>query len=783
MLPDLLILAGCVGVAVLALLAGCRLRRFRARGRRGQQGAAAPDAALHTVQRQLAASEARFRDLAQLSSDWVWESDAQHRLSYLSDSVDAAIGPWSRGQIGHRPWELNDNSCMLAADWDAYRSLLEARQPIDKFEFARTAPDGRIYFLAINGRPVFEAAGVFAGYRGTGRNITREREQRILLELEGELAAVIARCESSEQVVGAVIAALCGQLGWLGGLRLERREDGFALREREGSPEFLAELDALPAVLAVEPQAIEFSCLELGTPSWLELQSSQAGRELAARYGLTSLGAQAALVTPLPGDEGSSDSVLVLLSPASFRNDGLVLPLGRSVSRTLSLSLRRAQAEGQLRHASLHDPLTGLPNRAKLLHALAQRLERAEPLSLLYIDLDRYKLINDSLGHAAGDRALVEIAERLRAAVGAKDLVARMGGDEFVVMLAGALTHERVEEVARSILAAIERPLIFSDRAWFVSASIGVASAPQDGAEVEWLLRAADSAMYAIKATGRNDVGFFSGELSDERAEQLELAAQLPSALERGEVALYYQPVMAIGERRIVCIEALLRWRHPERGMLLPERFLPAAEQSRLIRELGRWALRRALEDRARLGVALHPDLAVSLNVSAHQLIDEDFVVALERLLVEHQLPPKLLRLELTESAFVGDPARTGELIARLRDLGVRVVIDNFGTGYASLSYLKNLPVAGLKIDRAFVRGLPGDRGNAAIVQAITTMAGSLGMQAMAEGVETAAELRGLRMLECDQVQGSLIADPMPIDQLVEFLETLPLLRRMHRAA
>jgi EAL domain-containing protein (putative c-di-GMP-specific phosphodiesterase class I) len=224
----------------------------------------------------------------------------------------------------------------------------------------------------------------------------------------------------------------------------------------------------------------------------------------------------------------------------------------------------------------------------------------------------------------------------------------------------------------------------------------------------------------------------------------------------------------------------LLRWHHPVRGLLMPDRFLPAAEQSNLIREIGLWAIGRALDDRVRLGLEAWSGVAVSVNVSARQLAEENFVATLAEMMEERDFPPRLLRLELTESAFIENPERAIAVIEELRRLGVRVVIDNFGTGYASLSYLKSLPVDGLKIDRAFVEDLPADRGNAAIVQAITTMAAKLGLQAMAEGVETAAELRGLRSLDCHLVQGSLISGPLPFEQLKEFLEALPTLRQMH---
>jgi len=734
---------------------------------------------VRAMQRQLAASEAKFRELTQLSSDWVWETDAEHRLAYLSESVDAALGPWARELIGLQPWQAPDYD-FLSPAWDHYRALVHEHRPIDGFEHSRISPDGRVFHLELNGRPVFDAAGAFAGYRGTGRNITRERQQRILLQLEGEIAAIIRDNAEPARAIREIVAAICRRLGWIGGLRVAECEDGLQVCEFEGSPAFQEMVEALPPTIACEADAPERLALAGGRHAWFA--SLDELPALRARYLAEELGARAALLAPIADDQGSARSLLLFLSPLGFQDEGFIGPIADTLSRTLSLYLRRTQAERQLRHASMHDALTGLPNRASLLRTLDQKLAADTHLAVLYIDLDRYKIINDTLGHAAGDQALIEIADRLRGAIRPQDIAARMGGDEFVVVLTGTLPHDAIERIARGILAAIEKPLLLGDRAWFLSASIGVATAPADATGIEMLVRCADNAMYEVKTEGRNDVRFFSGSLSDERAEQLQLAAELPLALERGEVDLHYQPALAIGERRVVCVEALLRWQHPERGLLLPERFLPAAEQSQLIREIGLWVLRRALDDRVRLGVDKHPDIAVSVNVSARQLVDDEFVVRLGELLAERKLPPHLLRIELTESAFVADPERTAELIARLRRFGVRVIIDNFGTGYASLSWLKRLPVDGLKIDRAFVHGLPGDQGNAAIVEAITTMAARLGIQAMAEGVETAAELRGLRALNCDQVQGTLIAEPMPVDEVEDFLETLPALREMHLA-
>src|SRR5690606_1548147 len=287
--------------------------------------------------------------------------------------------------------------------------------------------------------------------------------------------------------------------------------------------------------------------------------------------------------------------------------------------------------------------------------------------------------------------------------------------------------------------------------------------------------------MYQVKSEGRNDVRFFARDLADDRDDQLRLAAELPLALQRGEVDLYYQPVLAVSDKRIVGMEGLIRWRHPKRGLLLPESFLPTAEQNNLMREVGLWAIRRALDDRIELGIDDKDEMSVSVNVSPRQLGEDGFLAQLNSLLAERNFPPRLLQLELTENALIDNSTKTVALLGDLKRLGIRVIIDNFGTGYASLSYLRNLPVGGLKIDHTFVRDLQADRGNAAIVQAIMTLAGKLGLQVMAEGVETGAEMRALRSFDCDHMQGAFICEPLPLGQLKDFLQTVPKVRQMHQ--
>lgn len=736
---------------------------------------------MRAMQQQLATSEAKFRDLTHMSSDWVWETDPQHQLSYFSDSVDAVLGAWVRELAGRRLWDLPDSRLAFEQpDWQSLRVLMESHAPFEDFEYAVIAPDGVVHFIAVSGRAVFDGAGAFAGYRGVGKDITREKRQRLLLKLESDIASIMREQTEPERVIVAIIITLCGMLGWTGGANLVMLQgrQAFAARERWGYPAFTRMISQLPAELPLPGSSAEGRAWREGKAVWLQEVGDEPA--FAQRYQTQRLGAHAAFLAPILDEGGEVLSVLLFLSPAGFRGDPFLEQVAEILSRNLSLYLQRKAAERRLTHQSLHDGLTDLPNRVYLTHQLEAQLARREPAAVLYIDLDRYKLINDTLGHSIGDQVLIEVAGRLRDAIRPQDVAGRIGGDEFILLLTGLSDRREIERIARRALAAIEKPFVLMNRAYFLSASIGVAIAPDDGQDAKLLIKCADSAMYRVKSEGRNDVRFYTGEMSDERTDQLQLAAELPLALQRGEIDLHYQPILDVAERCVVGFEALLRWRHPARGMLLPERFLPVVEQNNLIRELGLWSLRRAMDDRVALGLDRFEDAAVSVNVSARHFAEGDFLGTVNTLLSEREFPPRLLRLEITESAFIEDPERTAALIAELRRIGVQVIIDNFGTGYAALSYLKNLPVDGLKIDQTFVRDLPADRGNAAIVQAITTLAERLGVQAMAEGVESAAELRALRSFDCNQMQGTLICEPLSFPQLQEFMQALPEVRRMH---
>lgn len=434
------------------------------------------------------------------------------------------------------------------------------------------------------------------------------------------------------------------------------------------------------------------------------------------------------------------------------------------------------RAEEQIRHMAQHDALTGLPNRM-LLHdrtgqAIAQAQRNRGMLAVLFIDLDRFKTVNDSLGHAIGDRLLKAIAGRLVACMRGSDTIARIGGDEFVVVLGDLDQPEDARHVAQKLLDSLSEPVTIDRHELKVTPSIGICAYPHDGRDVETLMRNADTAMYHAKQMGRNNYQFFTQAMNDAAQRRLAVENDLRHALERGEFLLHFQPQLDLRTGGIVGLEALVRWRHPQRGLVPPSEFIPAAEETGLIGPIGEWVLREACSQARAWRDAGHAQLQVAVNCSAPQFQREGFVEAVRRVLDATGLPPERLDLEITETVIVH---HSEEVIARfqaLDDMGVRIAIDDFGIGYSSLSYLKRFAVHQLKIDQSFVRDIHSDPDDAAIVSAIIAIAHSLGLEVVAEGVETAEQLAFLRALGCDAAQGYYFSKPLPADEFLRLLET-----------
>ncbi|GBG15426.1 diguanylate cyclase [Novimethylophilus kurashikiensis] len=433
------------------------------------------------------------------------------------------------------------------------------------------------------------------------------------------------------------------------------------------------------------------------------------------------------------------------------------------------------QVENRLQELVNHDPLTGLPNRRLLNELMGHAIKRAEReqsmIGVLFIDLDRFKTINDSLGHQMGDKLLVEVASRLRSAMRESDAVARLGGDEFVVMVDDLRDIEDARLIAQKIIASLHQEFIIEGKEFFIGASIGISVYPNHGREVDDLLKAADIAMYQVKNQGKNGYLFYTAELSENAVERFTLESTLRRALEREQFELYYQPQVSLSTGRIIGAEALIRWHHPELGLVSPAKFIPLAEESDLIIQIGEWVLREAATQAKRWAAAGYALEWISVNVSGVQIQRSNFVDTVYGVLIETDCDPSLLELEITESTIMRNTEHVIGMLDHIKALGLRLAIDDFGTGYSSLSHLKRLPLHKLKIDQSFVHDLPHDTDDAAIARVIRGLGNSLGLSVIAEGVETQEQAEFLLSIGCDEGQGYLYSPPVSATAFTALLE------------
>ncbi len=433
-----------------------------------------------------------------------------------------------------------------------------------------------------------------------------------------------------------------------------------------------------------------------------------------------------------------------------------------------------ALASREVAHLAYHDALTGMPNRRLLLDRLSQAIAQArrseEKVVVLFLDLDRFKVINDSLGQSLGDELLCAVATRLKHRTRAGDTIARIGGDEFALIVPRIVRPTDAVQIAEGMLRTIRAPFTLANRELFVTTSVGIAFYPDDGPDAESLLRHADLAMYKAKEEGRNNFQLFVPQMKDLAVEQLELENELRRALAQKELALHYQPVMCMASGRIVGVEALVRWPHPTRGMIMPDRFLPVAEQLGLLEGLDEWVLTTACKQARKWQ---HDDgykLKVSVNLSPRTIQRPDLHFQVQQLLAESRLEPGTLTVEVTERTAMQNVEVGIDTLSRLRELGVGVAIDDFGTGYSSLSYLRHLPANVLKIDKTFVREMLRDKADRAIIAAVVPLAHTLAMEVVAEGVETPEQRDMLKGMGVDQAQGWLYHRALAPDQLDELL-------------
>ncbi|MGC7840002.1 sensor domain-containing protein [Pseudomonas wayambapalatensis] len=685
-------------------------------------------------------SEQRYRMLAESISDVIFSTDNQLQLNYISPSVQTVLGypvdyifdnGWP--SIIANPSQLSGMQSLMervskALDDREQLRQLRSQLPTQVFLFDCLRADGRKIPIELRLVLVWDDHEHFEGVLGVGRDISQQRRA----EKDLRMAATVFEHSTS----AILITDPAGYIVQVN--EAFSRVSGYAPDEV---------LDQRPNMLTVEGQQdahLGYVLKQLNQRGtwegevWLKRRS---GEHYPAWVGITAV----------------LDDERDLASYVCFFTD---------------ISERKA-SEQRIHRLAYYDALTHLPNRTLFqdrLHTALQQAERHKSwVVLMFLDLDRFKPINDSLGHAAGDRMLKDMAERLLACVDEDDTVARMGGDEFTLLLQSRTSREmalnRAIHVAENILASLVRPFVLENREFFVTASIGIALSPQDGNELSQLMKNADTAMYHAKERGKNNFQFYQADMNASALERLELESDLRHALEQNEFMLYYQPQFSGDGKRLTGAEALLRWRHPRRGLVPPGDFIPVIEELGLVVDVGDWVLREASRQLKAWHKAKVRVPKVSVNISARQFSDGQLGTRIATILEETGLPPACLELELTESILMREVNEAMQILDSLKNLGLSIAVDDFGTGYSSLNYLKQFPIDVLKIDRTFVDGLPEGEQDAQIARAIIAMAHSLNLAVIAEGVETHEQLEFLREHGCDEVQGYLFGRPMPANQ------------------
>nr|WP_024678787.1 EAL domain-containing protein [Pseudomonas syringae] len=685
-------------------------------------------------------SEQRYRMLAESISDVIFSTDAHLTVNYVSPSVERALG-YSADWITRNGWSAAIANPQQLTGFDALISriskVLNKPQELARlrdevttrmFLFDCLRADGRKIPVELRVVLVWDEHGNFEGIFGVGRDISQQRRA----EKDLRMAATVFEHSTSAILItdpaGYIVQA----------------NEAFT---RVSGYEVAQVLDQLPGMLTVESEQeahLRYILRQLnGQGTWegeIRLKRRN-GEHYPAWVGITAV----------VDDEGDLASYVCFFSDIS----------------------ERKASEDRIHRLAYYDALTHLPNRTLFqdrLHSALQQAERQQAwVVLMFLDLDRFKPINDSLGHAAGDRMLQEMATRLLACVSADDTVARMGGDEFTLLLQPDLTREaaltRAIHVAERILTSLVTPFVLEGREFFVTASIGIALSPQDGSELSKLMKNADTAMYHAKERGKNNFQFYQTDMNATALERLELESDLRHALEQQEFTLYYQPQFSGDGKRLTGAEALLRWRHPRRGLVPPNDFIPVLEELGLVVEVGDWVLTEACRQLKHWHQAKVRVPKVSVNISARQFSDGQLGKRIAHILEQTGLSPACLELELTESILMREVNEAMQILDGLKNLGLSIAVDDFGTGYSSLNYLKQFPIDVLKIDRTFVDGLPSGEQDAQIARAIIAMAHSLNLSVIAEGVETHEQLEFLREHGCDEVQGYLFGRPMPPSQ------------------
>ena len=710
--------------------------------------------------------------------DYLWVKDADSQFLVANNA--AAIGhgrKTSRDMIGLTDFDLHSPGKALGFREGEIEIMRSGKPQIDQEE-AIVDPAGTTKWVSTTKVPLRHKDGGVFGLVGVSRDVTARRLANALREGQAQTLELIARGAPLTKVFDRLVRLIESQLTDVicsillldeDGRHLHvsaapslpdayrRAIDGFEIGPQAGS--------CGTAAYRCEPVIVVDTATD---PLWRNYH------EYAAAFSLRSCWS-----TPILSNRGAVLGVFGMYARTVREPMEAERSLIEVATRLASIAIERKLAEDRIQFMATHDALTGLPNRVLLRDRLAQAILSADRCdrcaTIAFVDLDNFKVINDTLGHNAGDELLKVVAKRMVACVRASDTIARLGGDEFVILFWDqAKGYDQASETLRRMQTAFAAPIVVNGHALRMTASIGVATFPNDGKDVDALLANADAAMYRAKELGRDCVHRYSPDLNEKVSEKFRLREDLNHALARGEFALLYQPQVNLSANRVFAVEALIRWRHPALGVLSPDRFIPLAEETGLIEPIGEWVLNEACrQNRAWQDHGL-PPIAVAVNVSALQFREKRFTAIVAAALRDNGLEPKFLELELTESLIMQDVDRAIATMKELQSLGVRLSIDDFGTGYSSLSALKTFPVTRLKIDKSFICHLPHDAHDKAVATAVISLGQKLNLNVIAEGVETADQVAFLRENQCEEMQGYHFSKPVVASEIERILRASP---------
>jgi diguanylate cyclase (GGDEF)-like protein/PAS domain S-box-containing protein len=725
------------------------------------------------AEEQLRESEERFRLIAENVGDLVAMVDTDGRRIYNSPSYRSVFkdGEIQPGTDSFREIHPEDRDRIRAT----FKETIETGVG-NRVEFRFLLKDGSIRYIESDARVIRDAAGTVSKAVLVSRDITERKLSEQRKRMEHAVTRVLAESESLAEAFPKIIQIICETLNWDCGGRwsIDERLKAIACVETwniDSAP--IADFISSVRSVSLQPthEGLVRQVWVSGEPKWISDVKSDASfqREpLTAKAGL-----HGAFAFPILAGNVTL-GVLEFFSREVRNPDPSLLQMVRVIGSQIGQFMARKQAEENLLYVATHDTLTGLPNRymfnQRFAHALNNAVRYRKSMALLFLDLDRFKFINDTLGHPFGDRLLVEVGNRLRLCLRESDNLARFGGDEFVALIEDFTAPSDVVSVAQKILHAVRWPFLLDGEICHVTASIGISLHPTDGMDLATLLKNADIAIYRAKEQGKNNYVFYSEEMNHHLSARIAIESKMKGALERNEFVLHYEPKVEVNTGRITGMEALIRWQHPELGLIPPVDFISIAENSGLIVPIGAWVLRTACAHSQSLQDRMSGPLTVSVNLSARQFEDKHLLRDIERALKESSLKPGCLELEITESMVMRDTQSSKKILNAIKSMGIRLAIDDFGTGYSSLVSIKRFPFDCIKIDRSFIKDIPQDADDVAITQAIIAMAHSLRLKVIAEGVETREQLDFLIEHGCHEFQGYYKCKPQPADDFTKLL-------------